>query len=467
MAAQIKHLFVLMMENRSFDHMLGFMKSSTYDIEGLTGSEFNQDSNEKKIFVTQTAQYSGDLTGDPNHHFLDVTEQLYGVSTPTAGQQPDMSGFVKNYQTVTKDVARSSNIMKCFAPENLPVLTTLARQYAVCDHWFSSIPGPTLPNRLYAHCGTSRGRLDMAPEYVQGFYSVYEELAKNGVRSTIFYQDWSGTLTFSGLMRHQNLFFDDFSNFAARCARPEEEMPSYCFIEPRYSPQNDGNGGVYAANDQHPDNDVGAGESLILNVYNAIRANDALWHSSMLVIVYDEHGGLYDHILPVPMPSPDGLSSAEPPFDFKLSGVRVPAVVVSPYIKARTICKTVFDHTSLIATAMALFVPGKWPSEALFDRAEKANTLIPLLNLNIPPRDERPDFAEIPASNNVLTTVQAAAAPLSDLQKEHVEHADSVNRTLPASLRVQRPDVEQAQNAAEYVKQVANAAVSYAQGRTS
>lgn len=452
-----------MMENRSLDHMLGFMKSPDYKIEGLDGSQFNEDSAENKIYTTPTARFSGDLTSDPHHHFPDVIEQIYGVATPSPGQKPDMSGFVRNYQTATNDRARSANIMKCFDPATLPVLTTLARQYAVCDHWFSSIPGPTLPNRLYAHCGTSRGRLDMAPEYFQGFYTVYEELAKNNVRSSIFYQDWSGTLTFSGLLRHQNLFFSDFKNFAALCAGRESDVPAYCFIEPRYNVEDDGNGGVYAANDQHPDNDVGAGESLILNVYNAIRKNDELWHSSLLAIIYDEHGGTYDHIAPVPMISPDDLTSLSPPFDFKTSGVRVPAVVVSPYIKPGFISKETYDHTSLIATAMSLFAPKKWPSDALFARAEKARTLIPLLDLNMAPRDDRPDFGAVPKSASVLTSVQAAAAPLSSLQAEAVEHADTANASLPPHLQVPKPPdgIQQSADAGRYLKQVMNATLDY------
>ena len=467
MPGQIKHFFALMLENRSFDHMLGFMQSPAYGIEGLTGTESNLDSAGNKIVVSQDAQYSGDLTSDPNHHFPDVVQQLYGTNTPAPGQAPDMSGFVVNYETATNNRATSANIMKCFAPANLPVLTTLASQYAVCDHWFSSIPGPTLPNRLYAHCGTSQGRLDMAPEYIQGFHTVYEELARNGVRSSIFYEDWSGTLSFTELMKNQALFYDDFTNFAALCAGPEANVPAYCFLEPRYSPENDGGGGVYAANDQHPDNDVGAGESLILNVYNAIRSNDALWQSSMLVIVYDEHGGIYDHVPPVPMVSPDGMTSADPAFDFTLSGIRVPAVVVSPYIAPGTISKTVFDHTSLIATAMALFVPQKWPSAALKARAQQANTLIPLLDLTMAPREDRPDFGAAPASRSVLSTVQAAAAPLSDLLLEHVAHADSVNATLPASMQVQKPEggIQQAADVGAYARQVAAAARTFQQGQ--
>ena len=105
------------------------------------------------------------------------------------------------------------------------------------------------------------------------------------------------------------------------------------------------------ATDQHPDDDMRDGEALIQNVYNASRQNDALRHSSALVIIYDERGGIFDHVPPVPLPSPDNISSIAPPFDFKLRGVRVPAVVISPYIAPGTICSTVFDHLSVIATA--------------------------------------------------------------------------------------------------------------------
>ena len=184
----------------------------------------------------------------------------------------------------------------------------------------------------------------MAPEYYQGFYTVYEELAKHDVPSCIFWTDWSTTLTFSGLLAHQNLFYIEYDNFSAMCKGPANQVPAYCFIEPRYSAADAPTGGVLPQSDQHPDADVRDGETLIRNVYNAIRQNDELWHSSVLVIVYDEHGGIYDHVPPVPLPSPDGLSSVDPPFDFKLSGVRVPAVVISPYIKQGTISKTIFDY---------------------------------------------------------------------------------------------------------------------------
>lgn len=462
MAAIIKHFFVLMMENRSFDHMLGFMKSPDYGIEGLDPANlpYNKDSAGNQIYASNDAQPTGDLVKDPHHHFPDVTQQLYGTFTPAAGQSPDMSGFVLNYQSNTGSASKGAKIMKCFKPESLPVLTTLAREYAVCDHWFSSIPGPTLPNRLYAHCGTSRGRLDMSPEAYKGFYTVYEELAKQGVRSCIFWSDWSGTLTFSGLMAHQNRFYVDYANFAAICAGPESDIPSYCFIEPRYNPADDPDGGVLPATDQHPDNDIRDGEVLIENVYNAIRQNDDLWRSSMLLIVYDEHGGIFDHVAPTPLPSPDGISSLNPRFDFTMSGLRVPAVLVSPYVKQGTISSTIFDHTSIIATALKLFTPS-WPSDALFSRAEAAHTLESLLDLTMAPRTDRPNFAA-PLHGAPAPTPEAAKAPLSDLQLEAVEHALNLNDSLPAANKVPVPErvKDQASVAGAFVQAVGNAAIA-------
>jgi phospholipase C len=465
MPAQIKHLFVLMMENRSFDHLFGFMKEPGYNIEGLepTALPSNEDSLENEISASSDARPTGDLAADPNHHFADVTEQLYGIPNPAPGQVPDMSGFVRNYETKSGSAALGANIMKCFAPDGLPVLTTLARQYAICDHWFSSIPGPTLPNRLYVHCGTSRGRLDMAPEFYSGFYTVYEELAKQGISSCIYWSDWSGTLTFSGLMAHQNLFYDSYANFAAVCNGNPDDVPTYCFIEPQYNPANNPAGGTLPATDQHPDNDMRDGETLIQNVYNAIRQNDDLWHSSVLVIIYDEHGGIFDHVPPVPLPSPDNISSIAPPFDFKLSGVRVPAVVISPYIGPGTICSTVFDHTSVIATALKLFTPTTWPSDNLFARAEAANTIDTILDLNMAPNDAWPTFAA-PVYAGIVPQVQAAAAvvaPLSDLQREALTQARSLNASLPDDFQVQVPRLlNRAAVAGTFVQAVGNAAIA-------
>jgi len=304
MGAQIKHLIVLMMENRSLDHMLGNMKSAAYPIEGLDGSQKNYDSTGEPVPANDHARYSGDLGVDPRHDFADVMQQMFGQYPPPVGKQPDMSGFVQNYERYTGGPASAIPIMNCFAPQNLPILTTLARSYLVCDHWFCSVPGPTLANRLYAHAGTTRGRLDtLSPDFLGSFKTVYEVLfdQKPSVSSAIFYEDWTAALSFEGLLLHnQARFFAEYSRFGELCR--QNKLPSYCFIEPRYNPQTV-SGSTLPANDQHPDHDVAVGEGFIHTVYDDLRSNDDVWKSSVLVIVYDEHGGLYDHV-PPPGPYP-------------------------------------------------------------------------------------------------------------------------------------------------------------------
>ena len=459
MPATIEHLIVLMMENRSFDHMLGFMKSPSYAIDGLDGTELNRDSSGEPVKVNSNARYSGDLSADPSHDFEDVIEQMYGTRTPAVGQQPDMSGFVQNYERFTHDRVKSHTIMNCFAPGALSVLGNLASSYALCDCWFSSVPGPTLPNRVFVHAGTSRGRLDLSPDFLGGFHTVYETLFKNGVSSTIFYEDWSAALSFEALLLHnQAQFFAEYARFPELVKA--NKLPAYCFIEPRYNPQ-DSNGVSLPANDQHPpDHDIAEGELFIRTVYDDLRKNDDVWKSSILVVIYDEHGGLYDHREPPACVSPDGMSCPSPAFDFTQLGPRVPALIISPYVQPRQINHTVYDHTSAIATAMKLFVPQAWPSDVLGKRAQAANTFDAILDLTMQPRMEFPDFTEQPAAVAARTAAGPAAAGqrLSALQRDAVAHAAQLEQRLPPQLQTRTdPTTIQDENAAgKYLKQVSS-----------
>ena len=181
-AGTIKHLVVLMLENRSFDHMFGFLKGPDYLINGLNGDEFNIDTNGTKIFVTRDARFSGDYNPDVGHHFPDVTMQIFNNADGTG--IPNMSGFIRAYAGISgSSVSQSHNVMKCFSAEKIPILTTLAEEYAICDAWFSSVPGPTLPNRSYAHAATSMGRLDMNPIWFNEAKTIYELLAESNVSS--------------------------------------------------------------------------------------------------------------------------------------------------------------------------------------------------------------------------------------------------------------------------------------------
>src|SRR5262249_28789578 len=153
-----------------------------------------------------------------------------------------------------------------------------------------SIPGPTLPNRCYAHCATSMGRIDMNPIWFEASKTIYEQLRQGNVSTKIYFHDATMVMTFKNFLKDQS-YFGTFDDFLDACGNGK--LPAYSFVEPRYNADDTNHLG---ANDQHPDHDIAEGETLIQDVYNAIRKNQAVWESTVLVIVYDEHGGLYDHV---------------------------------------------------------------------------------------------------------------------------------------------------------------------------
>lgn len=376
----LQHIVVLMMENRSFDHMLGGLKAVDPRIDGLTGDETNPDANGTLVKVKPQAAYQGQLDPDPNHHFPAVDLQIFN-----GGTTPTMQGFVASYFNQQHDVAQSRKILYYFKPEKLPVLTTLAREFAVFNRWFASIPGPTLCNRAFAHYGTSFGHVGMELFYAnQQFKSVYERVIDAGLTSKLYYFDQtSSTLEIVNLLQDQPQLFGTYDQFLDDCQAGT--LPAYSFIEPNYS-DHDGDSGALIASDQHPDHHVREGERFIASVYNAIRANAALWRSTALLIVYDEHGGIYDHV-PPPACTPDGFV-AQPaatetgkPFRFDRLGVRVPAVLVSPWIPKGTVVDgRIFEHASIPATITDWLLPA-FDNTQRSTREAAAETFLDLLTL--------------------------------------------------------------------------------------
>jgi phospholipase C len=398
MANKIEHLVVLMMENRSFDHMLGFLKSPAWPIDGLNGTETNPDSRGAAVRVTPDARFAGDLTPDPGHDFISVNEQIFSNSTATP--PANMQGFVKAYEGKTGgNVQKAHNIMKCFGPGRLPALQTLAQEYAVCDRWFASVPGPTLPNRAFAWGATSLGRVDMNPNYL-ALKTVFELLDGHGVTSKIYYTDVTIGLAVGFLEQRAKKFFFHFDDFIKDCKN--NKLPAFSFVEPRFNDLDD-RGEFFPAADQHPDHNVFQGEKVIKAVYDAVTSNKQSWESTLLVITYDEHGGLYDHVIPPATVSPGDRPPGSTVFSFERLGVRVPAVLISPFIPKRTVIHNkVFDHTSIIATASKLFVNSA--PFFLTERDRRALTFEDCLTLAAPRRDK----ATIPQPTS--TPVVTAAA---------------------------------------------------------
>jgi phospholipase C len=223
--------------------------------------------------------------------------------------------------------------------------------------------------------------------YPQG-KSIYERLENAGRTAKLYYFDQaSSTMEIVNLLQHQPQLFGTYDQFLKDCKTGK--LPDYSFVEPNYT-DHDGDDGAALASDQHPDHNVQAGELYIASVYNAIRENPALWESTALLVVYDEHGGIYDHV-PPPGCVADGFSAGPVdtqlsfPFNFDRLGVRVPAILISPWVQKGGVVDEVYEHASIPATATSYFIPGFDPADPAKQlrtpREKAARTFLDLLSL--------------------------------------------------------------------------------------
>lgn len=429
--AHIEHVVVLMLENRSFDHMLGFLGTT----HGLDGDEFNYrdpTTQTGKVQVSKDAADTGDLDVDPSHSLTGVNMQLFGADlAPDVPPATTNVGFIKDYRRQPDNTDEAAgNIMRCFTPDTLPVLSKLAREFAVCDQWYSSVPSQTWPNRFFAHCASSGGFVDNQLR-VYNMRTIYDNLAAEGVDWAIYFHDIPQSLTLRSLRKKEYRdSIKPFATFAADCKT--NALPSYSFIEPRYF---DFLG--FKANDQHPPHDVSLGERLIATVYETLR-NSQAWKSTLLIVTYDEHGGIYDHLLPPKCAAPGDAEGAE--FDFTRLGPRVPAVLVSPYVKAGTVeSDRQFDHTSILSSLKERF---ELP-EFLTERDRHAPTFWHLVSDAF--RDDTPKqllpkppaalktTAEISDEEIEQSLELASREPLSEFQESLVRLANDL--TIPETPR--------------------------------
>jgi phospholipase C len=404
----VEHIVQLMLENRSFDQMLGFLYSDAGNqsplgmpYEGLTGKESNPDDAGRTITVTKIdkkAPHPYLMPGaDPGEGFHNTNLQLFSTDTPVKGAIPTNQGFVINFKAaIASDQAKHfkdslpgtvpSEIMQMYAPEMLPIMSGLAKGYAVCDHWFASAPTQTIPNRAFAAAATSQGHLD---NHVKVFTcpSIFGSLTNAKIDWAIYgyNRDPLTRLDYPDTQHADESHFGHFRDFQQRAAAGT--LPGYTFLEPSF-----GAGG----NSQHPNYDVSLGEQLIHDTYYALR-NGPGWNETLLIITYDEHGGNYDH---VPPPwgavTPDN-SVGEFDFDFTRFGVRIPALLISPRIAAGTVFrakKGTIDHTSVLKT-----IEKRWKIPPLTARDKAAPDLGDALTLSTPRTDDPLAGVSIPISN--------------------------------------------------------------------
>jgi phospholipase C len=299
---------------------------------------------------------------NPAEGFVATNEQLFSSATAPADGKAANNGFVTSFASELAHPAhpldpklvgaQPSSIMGMYTPQTLPVLSGLAKGFAVCDRWFASVPTQTFPNRAFAVAGTSLGYTDNSAHGVPAFNtpSVFGKLADAGQTWTIYgysrrpltANDFPDTVN-PGPGCTVSAGFDKFRSDVAA-----GQLAAFSYLEPEWAQypsshaapgttQADDEHNFQVQNDQHPVSNLAVGEQLIHDIYAALRANPAVWDKSLLIITYDEHGGNYDHVPPdTDATPPDDLIGASG-FDFTRFGVRVPAVIVSPLIPAGTV----------------------------------------------------------------------------------------------------------------------------------
>ncbi|PIA60180.1 hypothetical protein AQUCO_00400811v1 [Aquilegia coerulea] len=395
-ANPIKTVVVLVMENRSFDHMLGWMKKLNPEINGVDGTEFNPlsttDPNSPHIFFEEQSHY---VDPDPGHSFQAIREQVFG-SNVTSTTTPPMNGFAQQAFSMWNSTNMTQSVMNGFNPDMVAVYKTLVQEFAVFDRWFASVPSSTQPNRLYVHSGTSHGATsNNASLLIKGYpqKTIFEEMDDAGFSFGIYYQNIPATLFYKNLRKIKYIKNFHLYDLTFKSHAKNSKLPNYAVVEQRYMDLK-----LFPANDDHPSHDVYQGQMFVKEVYETLRASPQ-WNETLLVITYDEHGGFYDHV-PTPVtgvPSPDGIVGP-PPFFFGFDrlGVRVPTIMISPWINKGTVVHgpngspfptSEFEHSSIPATVKKLF---NLPTLFLTKRDEWAGTFESIVLGRTQPRTDCP-----------------------------------------------------------------------------
>jgi phospholipase C len=357
---RIKHVIHLMLENHSFDQMLGCFKSIYPEVDGVDPANLRScvDKDGKSFAQSETNEVQ--TASDPKHEFDNVRTQM----------QDGNKGFLKDFTTAYPGSSAQDRqeIMGYYGMGKLPALHALAKEFTICDKWFASMPGPTWPNRFFALTGTSNGEIEMPsgsqqldPRWYthQTQPTIFDRLNEANKKWKVYYYDFPNSWLLLRQLEPQNaIHYHHIDTFFNTDTRNAATFPEFVFIEPKYFGQDQ--------NDDHPPHNVMKAEKLVADVYNAIRSNPELWESSLLVITFDEHGGFYDHVVPPAAVPPDDKTSH---YAFNQYGMRVPALLVSPWVGRRTE-STVFDHTSVLK-----FMTEKWGLKKLTNRTDKANSL--------------------------------------------------------------------------------------------
>lgn len=345
---KIKTIVVLMMENRSFDHMLGYLSLPPFsrDVDGQSTDPTwlarytNPDQGQSFLPFLSTDPYTMPSEFDPPHDRASVANQL---GTIQSGVYP-MNGFVSAIpNSVSSDPAVRRLVMSYFGAEQAPINHFFANNFTICDRWFCSLPAGTQPNRLMSMSGISMidGNRTLLP--TQDL--VYDWLTAHGVSWRVYHQGipffalmpkWFPKILLNDHFRSFDSWEEDLVN------TPPDQLPQVVFIEPTYGDAPH----ISFSTDEHAPSGISNGQEFLMQVYNAVSTSPSFWQNVLLIVDYDEHGGFFDHISP-PLITTDPPPGAAYP-QFKSLGVRVPAYIISPFVQPGEVSHLLLDHTSVL-----------------------------------------------------------------------------------------------------------------------
>lgn len=445
----IEHVVVLMLENRSFDNVLG----NTFE-PGVKRENGYYPSWEHKIPIPipaftipgRNVLVSSIPTPDPGEWWQYMNQQIFGLLEPPGVNLPSptacgplgpMGGFVQNYhqtlQAFGYPTAFTPTIMHAYSADQMPVTTALGKAFAVVDTHFASAPCQTMPNRCFAQLGTALGFVNN-DSYPTGDYNqstsnapyiaqtIFNQIGDTpGLDWRVYFNDFPLTALMVNTWPHLNKFrfFDEFKKDVAA-----NQLPSYSWIEPAYQ--------IFAS-DNHPPHDVNIGEYLLSEVYNTLRANTALFEKTLLIVTYDEHGGCYDHVMPPACTPDDQWTRCTPYFRFDRYGVRVPTLLISPRIAPGTLgtpgrqpdAAPVYDHTSILATVRRCLGVQGGP---LSQREADAQDYAAFLTLDPSQPNMGPEQVSVGLSREELE-LQSAVSTLSSLAQLWYENHHKIPST--------------------------------------
>jgi phospholipase C len=431
---------ILMLENRSFDHVLGHLSLEPYangsSIEGLK-APLNQPAYENIADgepYYPFAMRDGQLASDLPHSRAEMNRAL-GLS-PATGKF-SMSGFVEVYFDYTAaNRTTTPDPMGFLTPDDLPITDFLANNYAVCDHWFAPLPTSTQPNRLMALSGSTR------IDETRGIFPPQDPLLIDWLyERKVRWRVYHSGISFFALLGRLDIFTDRFRSIDRLAPdvsheRPDD-FPSVILIEPAYGDAPRIGGSL--PNDNHPPLPVAPGEALLLQVYEALTCNPERWARTILIVTYDEHGGFFDHVPPLPIrydPAPNAVFR-EP---FLSTGPRVPSLVVSPLVSPKLVFDGFLDHTSILQLLAEKFAPNEGGYSASVEnrRRHGIRSVSEVLDLAGP----RTSIPKAPAAPlRAAVSLGGPTTGATDMQLSFAAAANSMVQNFPKETAQKYPEI--------------------------